>query len=49
VLNLQVITSETRRLRIESHICEVQLHTTDFAKVKVSCQVLDMDSLFHLA
>ncbi len=35
-LNLQVLTKETRRLRIETHICEVQLVTVDFAKLKVS-------------
>ena len=34
-LNLQVITSETKRLRIENHVCEVQLTTIDFAKIKV--------------
>ncbi len=34
-LNLQVLTNETRRLRIETHICEVQLVTVDFAKLKV--------------
>jgi hypothetical protein len=35
VLNLQVLTNETRRLRIETHVCEVQLLTIDFAKLKV--------------
>ena len=41
-LNLQVLTDETRKLRIETHICEVQLVTVDFAKLKVSINFLQL-------
>jgi hypothetical protein len=49
VLNLQVITSETKRLRIETHVCEVQLLTIDFAKLKVRIRVFGLNSMFGLA
>jgi hypothetical protein len=34
-LNLQLRTAETRRLGIDAHVCELQLVTVDFARIKV--------------
>ena len=35
-LNLRLQTSETRRVGLDAHICEVQLVLADFARIKVS-------------
>ena len=35
-LNLRVVTAETRRLGVETHVCEVQLLLRTFAELKVS-------------
>ena len=34
-VNLCIETSDTRRLCLETHVCEVQLILIDFAKIKV--------------